>query len=94
MLQVQYTADQPDLDQPVHDAIAARPGQPVRVRVAPTLLQANGNHLAWKGVAWTVTAQTAEDAIAVRHALEAFFAALSTVGSERVIGALTAPETP
>lgn len=94
MLDVQYTADPLDLDKPAMDAHAERPDKPLRLRVQPTLLRKSGDHVAWKGVAWSVNCPTVADAIAVRHALELFFARLADTGVAAVEAALTPVQVP
>lgn len=88
-MDVSYTADPIDLDQPAHEAAEARPGKPIRLRVIPTLLRATGDYVAWRGVAWTVSCQTAAEAIEVRRALEAFFERLGDSGPQPMIDLLT-----
>jgi hypothetical protein len=93
-MDVTYSADAVDLDKPVYEAQTERPDRPIRLRIQPTLLRVNpgetvGNHRSWSGVSWTLECRTAEDALAVRDALQAFFAAISRHGAEAVRKALT-----
>lgn len=95
-MEISYSADVPDLDRPAVEAKAERPDRPIRLRVQPTLLRVKagatlGNHRSWPGVSWTLECQTAEEAIAVRRALQAFFAALAQHGPAVVERALTPP---
>lgn len=93
MLDVQYTAEPVNLDRPAFEAQAERPDKPIRIRLQPTLLRKSGDHVAWKGVAWSVACPTAEEAIEVRQALELFFARLASHGIGVVKSALTPPPT-
>jgi len=93
-MDVTYSADAVDLDRPAYEAQAERPDRAIRLRLQPTLLrvkagQTLGNHRSWSGVSWTLECQTAEEAIAVRLALEAFFGALGVHGADAVRTALT-----
>lgn len=88
-MDVSYTADPVDLDQPVIDVAAERPGKPIRIRVLPMLLRASSDYVAWKGVAWTVGCDSTAEAILVRRALEAFFERLGDSGPEAMIDLLT-----
>ena len=97
-MEISYSADTPDVDKPAFDAQAERPSRPIRMRVQPTLLRVNpgesvGNHRSWSGVSWTLECRTAEEAIGVRDALQAFFAAISVHGAEAVRKALTPAPT-
>ena len=98
-MDVTYSANARDLDRPAFEAHAERPNRPIRLRLQPTLLrvkagQTLGNHRSWSGVSWTLECQTAEEAIAVRLALEAFFAALGVHGAAAVEAALTPATRP
>lgn len=80
-MDVAYSAASRDeLDRPAYEAQAERPDKPVRLRIQPTLLRTEGQHQAWPGVSWTVECQDAEETIAVREALRAFFEALGVQG--------------
>jgi hypothetical protein len=98
-MDVIYSADAQDLDRVVWEAQAERPDRPIRVRLQPTLLrvkagQTLGNHRSWPGVSWMLECQTAEEAIAVRLAMEVFFGALARLGAEAVAATLTARLRP
>lgn len=92
-MQVIYSGTEIDLDQPAHEAELERPGQPVRLRVQPSILRkpagAAGGHRAWPGVSWMIECRDAQEAIAVREALHAFFTALTQHGAAAVQRALT-----
>lgn len=84
-MQISYSVSQRDLDQLVRDAAAERPGQPVRIRLQPTVYRqaadaSRGQQAAWAGVSWNVECETPEEAIALRRALEAFFVGVATCG--------------
>lgn len=94
-MEVTYSATSVDLDRPAFEAQAERPDRPLRLRVQPTLLrqapgETTGNHRSWSGVSWSLECPTAEEAIGVRDALQAFFAAIAQHGSLAVQKALTA----
>lgn len=97
-MEITYSADAIDRDRPAYEAQAERPDRPLRLRVQPTLLrqkpgQTVGLHRSWSGVSWAVECQTAEEAISIRQALQAFFAALAAFGPAAVERALTARNT-
>ena len=97
-MEVTYSANVVDLDKPAFDAQAERPDRPIRLRIQPTLLRVSagdtvGNHRSWTGVSWSLECRTAEEAIGVRVALEAFFAAIAQHGTAAVGKALTAGAT-
>jgi hypothetical protein len=94
-MDVSYSATATDIDKPAYDAQAERPDRPLRIRLQPTLLRLKkgetvGNHHSWSGVSWTLECRNAEEAIAVRRALEAFFGVIARHGAEQVEKALTA----
>ncbi len=88
-LNVLYSADAIDRDKAAYEAQADRADKIVRVRVQPQILRSDGGYWPWKGVAWSVGCPTAEDAIALRQALEAFFIAVGKHGAAEVMRALT-----
>lgn len=94
-MEITYSADTVDLDKSAFDAQAERPDRPLRLRIQPTLLrvapgETMGNHRSWQGVSWSLECRTAEEAIGVRVALEAFFGAVAQHGTTAVEKALTA----
>lgn len=94
-MDVSYSAGWRDVDQPAHDAAAERPNRPVRLRIQPTLLRASagkpmGNHKSWQGVSWSIECRSAQEAIEVRKAMQAFFTAIGVHGAPAVEKALTA----
>ena len=92
-MQVQYSAETLDLDKAVEEAQAERPDKPIRVRLQPALLRSDGAYVAWRGVAWSVACETPAEAIALRQALVAFFAAIGTHGIAAVTDILTPEPT-
>lgn len=86
-----FAQDFADPDQPIREALAERPGKAVKIRVQPMLLrQANGRgqYQAWKQVRWTLDCDTAAEALSIREALKAFFAAMQRCGPQAVLAAL------
>ena len=97
-MEISSSTDVVDLDRPAREAASERPDRPIRLRVQPTLLRVNpgeqsGNHRSWSGVSWTLECENAEEAIAVRKALQAFFGALAKHGAVAIEQALTAATT-
>ena len=83
-MDVNYSGDVSQLDERVREAAAERPGQPVRLRVQPSMRRGDGRYTSWQGVVWRIDCPTAEDAIALKEAMRAFFTAAQTIGSARV----------
>lgn len=101
-MEITYAADTEQLDQFVKDVeaeiLAERErelqGTPsgrgeIRLRVQPTVRR-GGNYVAWPGVSWLVSCQSADEAIAVREALRACFEAMAARGPAKVRTVLTA----
>jgi hypothetical protein len=81
-MDVSYSAEHPDLDAPVLEAAAERPGEPIVVRVQPTIYrlragQRSGNQQVWTGVSWSARPKTVAEALALREALRLFFVAIT-----------------
>ena len=96
---INYSGDAGDLDRSAYAAAAERPGRPVRIRIQPSLFRARdastpgNNYVGWRGVSWTLECPTAEDAIQVRKAMQAFFAAVRLHGARAVEKALLGATT-
>jgi hypothetical protein len=87
----EFVRDLADPDQPVLDALAERPGKPLKIRVQPMLLRmtsGRGQYQSWKQVRWTLDCDTAEEAFAIRDALRSFFETMSRCGPRAVHAAL------
>jgi len=87
----QFKRDLADPDQAVWDTAAERPGQPIRMRVQPTLLRGTDSrhqYLPWRDMRWVLTCDTPEETFAVRDAMAVFFERLSEAGPARVIAQL------
>jgi len=82
-MQTSYSADVEHIDAPLEDAANERqPGETIRIRLQPSLFRRQlGQHRMWKGVSWTVDCQDLAEAVALREALQAFFAAVARVGA-------------
>lgn len=89
-MEMSYSADLPEIDAPAVQAAAARPNGGVKMRLQPGLLTAKGTYQAWSGVSWTVSCANAAEAIAVREALRACFAAIASRGADGVTRMLEA----
>jgi hypothetical protein len=93
-MDVNYSAAiNPDLDQPVYEAQAERPGKPIRIRLQPTIYRirdTGGQQQAWTGVSWILECRTAEEAVALKEALRVFFDAVAASGPAAVGGWLAA----
>jgi hypothetical protein len=85
----EFVRDLADQDRPIQLAAQERPGKPIRLRFQPTVLQ-GGQYRVWRDVRWTLDCETPEEAFGVRDALRALFRALTAVGTDRTINALTA----
>ena len=83
-MEVDYTADSSDLDQVLHQAEAANPGQPIRIRIQPQVWISGREYLAWRRVSWPLRCDSVEEAISLRMAMEAFFVAVGARGPVQV----------
>lgn len=95
-MEVSYSAGPRDVDRTLKHAQAERPGQPIRMRIQPTVLrqkpgQKEAQHTSWPGVSWVLECQTVDEAAGIRKALEAFFVAIAQHGPREVERALTPP---
>lgn len=92
-MQSDFVRDLKNQDQPIYDAIAERPGKPLRLRVHPQILRGSGVdglYRTWKDVRWTIQCDTPEEAFACRDAMRVFFDALERLGAATVMHALQA----
>jgi hypothetical protein len=82
-MQTEYGRDLQDDEQPIRDALQARPGKPLKIRLQPAVFWpgvGRGQYKVWRDVIWTVECDTAEEAFALRDALRAFFQAVGVKG--------------
>lgn len=82
-MEITYAADTEQIDVAVREIAAEQVDGTVRLRVQPTIRK-GGNYVSWTGVSWLVTCADADEAIAVREALRAFFAAVQELGPDVV----------
>ncbi len=95
-MEVNYSADVSQLDQPAIDAAVERPGKPIRIRV-PLLLfrvkpgetSSEGTYRSWNNVSWIVECANVEEAVAMREVLRAAFLAIEVKGIDTVHQLLT-----
>lgn len=99
-MNVDYSADVENLDLPVQEAAAERPGKPIRVRIQPLLFRlregetsSTGHYRAWNDVSWILECADVAETVAVREALRAFFDRLAIEGPEATRLWLTAPHS-
>lgn len=88
-MEISYAADTEQIDAAIREMAAEQVDGIVRLRVQPTVRR-SGNYVSWPGVSWLVTCQDADEAIAVREALRAFFVAVGQRGPAAVTQLLTA----
>ena len=95
MVNVAYSADVDHIDEAPFEAQAERPEEPIRIRVQPGIFRkaagAAGQYKSWLDVSWIMECQNAEEAIALREAMRAFFEAVGDRGPIAV-KALLQPE--
>lgn len=97
-MQVNYSADVSTIDQPPHEAMAERPGKPIRIRIPLLLFRlrdggsspGNGAYRTWNDVSWILECETVDEALRVRDTLQLFFAHMQKHGAEAVQKQLTA----
>lgn len=81
MVAVNYSADVDHIDDSVREAEAERPGEPIRIRIQPTIFRRppgrDGQHRSWLDVSWTMECTDADEAIELRETMRIFF---DTVG--------------
>jgi hypothetical protein len=93
-LMIDYSLDRPTSDTVIEEAHVSRPGKSIKLRVQPQVLMRRPPdaerdvYYAWKGVHWKLECETVEEAHGVRAALAGLFAAIGTVGSEKVLEVL------
>jgi len=66
------------VDQSIIDAIEERPGEPIRIRLQPTVLRfregdPRASYQAWKDLHWLVELDDLDEVRALREGLAAFF---------------------
>lgn len=85
-MNVTYSADIDHIDDPVREAALEAPGEPIKIRVQPTLFRRgkDNQQRAWAGVAWNLSCDTVEEVVALREALRAFFEAAEQHGIAHV----------
>ena len=92
MVNVAYSADLDHIDEPLYEAAGERPGQPVRIRLQPSVFRKlpgeQSQHRAWAGVSWTLDCRDVQEAIALREALRVFFEKVGQRGPEAVAALL------
>lgn len=88
-MEVSYSADQKDIDEPLAEAKAERPAKSIKLRLQPAIFRlkpkatdGSGTYQAWRGVAWTVECDGEDDAIALREGLRMFFETVKVFGAE------------
>ena len=86
----EFARDLADADRPLHQALASRPGKPIKIRIQPSLL-VGAQYRSWKDVRWTIECDTPAEGIAVREALRLFFRTLADEGPAAIESRLTAP---
>ena len=91
-MEVNYSADIGHLDDPLREAKAEAPDEPLRIRLQLSIFRRgkDDQQRAWKGVAWNVQCDAIDEAVGLREALRAFFEAVVRVGPREVQAALTA----
>lgn len=82
-MEAEFSRDLVDANQPILDAMAERPGKPVKLRIQPMILYGR-QYQAWRDVRWTLEFESPEEAFATRDAMRAFFAALVRQGPAAV----------
>ena len=84
----EFARDLDDLDAPLREALANRPGKPLRLRIQPSILQANGTYKGWRSVSWSLEVDDMAEAKALQGAMEHFFRTTATCGPQAVEAAL------
>jgi hypothetical protein len=88
MVAVTYSADVDHIDDQAYEAEAERPGEPIRIRIQPSIFRkaagAQGQHRAWLDVSWMLECKDAKEAIALREAMRIFFEQVGEKGAEAV----------
>jgi hypothetical protein len=68
---------------------AGAEGEPMQIRFSPLLYRKGPrSYVSWRDTSWTVGVHTADEAVAVRRAVEAFFDAVATGQVEALTGSL------
>jgi hypothetical protein len=73
------------IDDVLEQAAAERPGQPLKLRVQPTLLRheagrKSAHYGSWKNLHWTLMLNSVDEGRAVREALSTFFFLIGHLG--------------
>jgi hypothetical protein len=87
-MEAEFSRDLVDPNQPILDAMAERPGKPVKLRIQPMILYGR-QYNAWKDVRWTLEFESPDEVFATRDAMRAFFTALVKKGPLVVTRLLT-----
>lgn len=95
-MQVNYSADTSELDQPAIEAASERPGKSIRVRIPLLLFRLRdgetpsaGVYRSWNNVSWIIECTDADEALALRDGLAAFFDRIKHEGIAAVRDRLT-----
>jgi hypothetical protein len=83
-------------DTPIREALAERPGKPVKIRIQPAIWRlvgdTRGQYRAWREVSWMIECENAEEALALRDVMRAFFLKLGEEGPHAIEARLNAKE--
>lgn len=99
---MQVTSSIAPIDHPLEQAAIERPGEPLRIRVQPSVMRKAegkraGNFQAWKNLHWMIELGDVTEGRAFREALNAFFfvAAQQGIGAvhQALMGMLPTPPT-
>lgn len=97
---VQVTSSLAPIDLPIEEAARERPGEPIRIRLQPSILRHEAgrpspHYGAWRQLHWNITVGTLDEARALREALSAFFHVAQSEGitaaRQKLLTGTTAP---